>query len=120
SARRLGGAAVPGDATLPEVMRQARVDTARAVVVATNNELANVEIALLVREINPRQRVVVRLSDPHLAQTLRESANVRLALSLPAMAAPAFVAALFGDRVQGVLPVGGRTPIVGELVGQAR
>jgi len=119
SARRLGAAVVPGDATLPEVMRQARVDTARAVVVATNNELANVEIALMVREINPQQRVVVRLSDPHLAQTLRESANVRLALSLPAMAAPAFVAALFGDRVQGVFRVGGRLLMVVELAVQA-
>jgi Trk K+ transport system NAD-binding subunit len=119
SARRLGAAVVPGDATLPEVMRQARVDSARAVVVATNNELANVEIALLVREINPQQRVVVRLSDPHLAQTLRESSNVRLALSLPAMAAPAFVAALFGDRVQAVFRVGGRLLMVVELAVQA-
>jgi Trk K+ transport system NAD-binding subunit len=119
SARRLGAAVVPGDATLPEVMRQARVDSARAVVVATNNELANVEIALLVREINPHARIVVRLSDPHLAQTLRESANVRLALSLPAMAAPAFVAALFGDRVQGVFRVGGRLLMVVELAVQA-
>jgi len=119
SARRLGAAVVPGDATLPEVMQQARVDSARAVVVATNNELANVEIALLVREINPQQRVVVRLSDPHLAQTLRESANVRLALSLPAMAAPAFVAALFGDRVQGVFRIGGRLLMVVELLVQA-
>ena len=31
---------------------------------------------------------------------LREAANVRLAVSMPALAAPAFVAALFGDRVR--------------------
>ena len=67
-----------------------------------------------------REDVVVRLSDPHLAQTLRESANVRLALSLPAMAAPAFVAALFGDRVQGVFRVGSRLLMVVELAVQAR
>src|SRR5206468_9551076 len=61
----------------------------------------------------------VRLSDPQLAQTLRESANIRLAVSLPAMAAPAFVAALFGDRVEGVLRVGGRLLMVVELGVQA-
>ena len=38
----------------------------------TNNELANLEIALLVRELNPQQRVVLRMSDAHLAQTLRD------------------------------------------------
>ena len=42
------------------------------------------EIALLVREVNPQQRVVLRMADPHLAQTLREAANVRLALSTSA------------------------------------
>ncbi len=115
TARRLGAAVVPGDATVPEVLRQARADTARAVVAATSDELANVEIALLARELNEAQRVVVRLSDPGLAEMLRESANVRLALSVPALAAPAFVAALFGDRVQCVVRVGGRLLMVVDL-----
>src|SRR5437764_263922 len=86
SARRLGAAIVPGDATVPEVLRQARAGTARAVVAATSDELANVEIALLARDLNPSQRVVVRLSDPDLADTLREAADVRLAPPLPARA----------------------------------
>jgi Trk K+ transport system NAD-binding subunit len=116
SARRLGAVVVPGDATVPEVLRQARVGTARAVVAATGAELANVEIALLTRELNPLQRVVVRLSDADLAETLREAANVRLALSVPALAAPAFVAALFGDRVQCAVRIGGRLLMVVEVV----
>ena len=47
SARRLGAVIVPGDATVPEVLRQARAVAARAVVAATGNDLANVEVALL-------------------------------------------------------------------------
>jgi Trk K+ transport system NAD-binding subunit len=113
--RRLGAAVVPGDATLPDVLRQARSATARAVVAATGDELANVEIAMLAREQNPEQRVVVRLADPQLAETLREAADVRLALSVPVLAAPAFVAALFGDRVQCVVRVAGRLLMVVEL-----
>jgi Trk K+ transport system NAD-binding subunit len=119
TARRLGAGVINGDATVPEVLRQANVGSARAVMAVTNNELANLEIALLTRERNPRQRVVVRLSDPYLAQTLREAANVRLALSTSALAAPAFLAALFGDRVQNIFLVGGRVLAVVELVVQA-
>lgn len=118
TARRLGVAVIVGDATVLEVLRQAHAGTARAVIVATSNELANLEIALLTRELNPRQRVVVRLADPYLAQTLRQEANVGLALSIPDLAAPAFVAALFGDRVQCVFFVRGRMFAVIEIVVQ--
>jgi Trk K+ transport system NAD-binding subunit len=99
---------IHGDATVREVLRQARAATARAVIAATSNDLINLEVALLVRDLNDKQRVVLRLSDPHLAQTLREAANVRFALSIAALAAPAFVAALYGDRVLGVFLVGDR------------
>ena len=108
TARRLGVAVIMGDATVAEVLRQAHVATARAVIAGTNEELINLEITLLVREINPRQRVVLRLSDPDLARTIREAANVRLALSVSTLAAPAFVAAAFGDRVLGVFMFEGR------------
>jgi len=116
AARRLGAAVMPGDATVMQVLRSARVDSARAVIAATNNDLSNVEIALLARELNAGQRVVVRLSDPSLAAMLRDSANVQLAFSLPSLAAPAFVAALYGDRVQSVFLVGGRLIAAVEVV----
>jgi Trk K+ transport system NAD-binding subunit len=116
--RRLGAAVMVGDATVAEVLRQANTAGARAVVACTDNELANLEIALLVRDLKPTQRVVVRLSDPHLAQTLREAADVRFALSIPELAAPAFVAALFGDRVRSVFFVEDRLLAVVDLVVQ--
>jgi Trk K+ transport system NAD-binding subunit len=108
TARRLGVAVIVGDATVPEVLRQAHAASARAVVAATTHELANLEIALLARELHPGQRVVLRLADIELAKTLREAADIRLALSLPDLAAPAFVAALFGDRVLSVFLVEGK------------
>jgi Trk K+ transport system NAD-binding subunit len=116
SCRRQGVAVVAGDATVPEVLRQARVDTARAVIAATSADLVNLEIALLVAEIEPLQRVVVRIGDDVLAETVRQAANVRLALSVAELAAPAFVAGLFGDRVLAVFQVGGRLLAVLELV----
>ncbi len=115
TARRLGAAVMIGDVTVPEVLRQANASGARAVVAATNDDLGNLEIALLVRDANPSQRVVVRLADPRMAHLLREAANVKLALSIPELAAPSFVAALFGDRVRCVFFVEGRLLAVVEL-----
>jgi Trk K+ transport system NAD-binding subunit len=120
AARRLGAAVIIGDATVLEVLRQAHAATARAVVSATQNELVNLEVALLARELNPHQRVVVRLLDSQLAQTLRDEANIRLAVSIPMLAAPAFVAALYGDRVQSVFFVKGRLMAVVEIMVRQR
>ncbi len=116
TARRGGAAVIIGDATVPEVLKQANAGSARAVIAATNQDLTNLEVALLVRELNPDQRVVLLQSDPQLAQMLREAANVRHAVSVPALAAPAFVAALFGDRVLSVFLVAGRLLAVIDLV----
>jgi len=115
TARRQGVPVIIGDATLREVLKQARAGTARAVVAATSKELINLEIGLLVRELNPKQRVVLLLVDPQLAQTVRQAADVRLAVSVPALAAPAFVAALLGDRVRSVFLVAGKLLAVVDL-----
>jgi Trk K+ transport system NAD-binding subunit len=118
TARRQGVPTFIGDATLGEALRQSRADTAKAVIAATSSELANLEIALLVREMNPNQRVVVRLSDAQFADVMRTAANIRYAASIPSLAAPAFAAALFGDRVQTLITTDGHTLIVVELVVQ--
>ncbi len=68
------------------------------------------------REVNPKQRVVVRLNDPQFAEAVREAADIKLAMSIPTLAAPAFAAALFGDRVQTLVTAAGRTLVVIEIV----
>src|SRR5262249_58563647 len=108
------------DATVMEALKQAHAGAARAVVASSSNDLVNTEIALLVRELNPNQRVVVRLTDPALAKTLRQAANVRLALSIPELAAPAFVARLFGDKVRSIFLCRGCLVAVFDLVVRAR
>jgi Trk K+ transport system NAD-binding subunit len=105
TARRLGAAVILGDARVGEVLRQAHAATARAVIAATHHDLVNIEMALLVRELNERQRVILLLGDAQLAQMMREAANIHLAVSVPALAAPAFLAGLFGDRVASVFLV---------------
>ena len=117
--RRMGTAVVAGDATMPAVLSQARAATARAVIAATASELANLEIALLVREQNPQSRVVVRLTDPDFADAVRLATGLTLAAAVPTLAAPAFAAALSGDRVRLLVPAAGRTLAAVELVVRA-
>ncbi|MBM3982020.1 MAG: hypothetical protein FJ304_17510 [Planctomycetes bacterium] len=105
-----------GDSTVPAVLRQARADTAKVVIAVTSSELANIEIALLVREMNPKQRVIVRLIDPQFAEAVRDAADIKNALSVPALAAPAFAAAVYGDHVQTLVTAAGRTLVIVDLV----
>ena len=116
--RRKGVPVLIGDATVRETLVQARAKEARAVVACTSLDLVNLEVALLVAELNDKQRVVVRLADSVLAETARTAAGVRMAVSLPELAAPAFVAALLGDRVLSMFPVAGRLLAVVELTVQ--
>jgi hypothetical protein len=59
------------------------------------------------------------VADPYLAQVLRDGASVRLAMSTSALAAPAFVAALFGNRVLNLFVIAGQPLAVVELTVQA-
>lgn len=113
--RRMGVPVIVGDGTSPLVLRQAHVKEARAVICVTNDDLLNLEIALLANEANTNKRVVVRLSDTSLAETTRTVAAVKLALSLPDLAAPAFVAGLLGDEVHCMFQIGGRMMSVVQL-----
>jgi Trk K+ transport system NAD-binding subunit len=117
--RRMGAAVIFGDATVSEVLKQARAETARAVVAVTSAELANLEIGLLARELNPAQRIIVRLSDPEFAKAVRDAADIHHAFSVPAFAGPAFASALFGERVQAIFSVGSATLAVCDIVVKA-
>jgi Trk K+ transport system NAD-binding subunit len=84
---------VMGDARHPQVLRQAGVDRARAIVAATEDDPANLEIALNAQEMNPRIRVVLRLFNENLAEKVSGAFNIQAAFSTSALAAPAFAAA---------------------------
>jgi Trk K+ transport system NAD-binding subunit len=114
--RRLGVPVLIGDATVTQVLEQARVGRAHALIAATSHDLINLEVSLLGRELNSQLRVILHLQDPNMAEGLQEAANVLVALSIPSLSAPAFVVALFGDRVQSVFLVGNRLLAALDLV----
>ncbi len=77
------------DATLVE----ANVAAARSIIIATNDDLANLEVALDARRMNANIRVVLRLFDQALADKVRGGFNIHIAMSTAALAAPNFALA---------------------------
>lgn len=96
-AERLAQLEVPvvhGDPRTPAVLRQAGVGSGAAVIVMTGgDDLANLNIALAARELDPAIRVVLRMFDTELGAHIPELFPDGVALSSSALAAPGFVSA---------------------------
>jgi Trk K+ transport system NAD-binding subunit len=89
---------IRGNARNAKTLEQAGVPVARAVILATSDDLTNLDAALTARDLNPGARIVLRLFDESLA------AKVAGAFTLPAIstaqvAASAFIAAATGRKV---------------------
>lgn len=104
--RDLGIPVLLGDASRPEFLERAGVRRADAIIPATDNELANLDIALHARELNPRIKVVLRMFDPDFAQRVEKGFGIHTAFSASALAAPVFAAAAMRFQVKHSFYVG--------------
>lgn len=89
---------VLADARADDVLLDAEIAQARAVLIVTDDDLANLEIALDARRLAPQASVVVRLFDGRLADRVQRDIGVNAVLNSATLAAPAFIAAALGDR----------------------
>ena len=87
------------DARLPASLAAARIDTARAVFVVTDDDLTNIEICLDVQRLNPAAPLIVRIFDRFIAQRAKREMRLRGVLSPGLLSAPIFVAAARGDEM---------------------
>ena len=76
-----------GDAKFERTLRDAGLTSAKALVSVTNDDLTNLEIGLNAKLLNPEMRVVLRIYDPLLAQSLHEHLDIHFALSMSSIAA---------------------------------
>jgi Trk K+ transport system NAD-binding subunit len=100
-------------------LERANVIKARAIVCATDDDLANLNIALDARKVRPGIRVVMRLFDDDLVAKTRESFEAQ-AYSTSALAAPALAMAALDPSIKNSFEVGGRLMVVAELTVDAR
>ena len=118
-ARALGVPVMIADATLPEVLASARLADASAVAVLTSDDLANLETGLAVRD-QLRSRwhdvpVVLRIFDPQLAHSVKDTFGFRNVRSTAALAAPWFVGAALGLDVLSTFYAGDEPLLVARL-----
>jgi voltage-gated potassium channel Kch len=110
---------VLGDLGSEDTLALLRLESARALMVMTGDEVANLQCALLARERAPDLRVVLRL-DHDLAARVERAAGIHLSRGVSSLAAPAFAGAILGRRATAVLPIGRQVlQIVGLVAEQA-
>lgn len=106
-ARQLGIPVIHDDATRPAVLEAANIQKARAIILASQNDAMNLQIALKARSLNPIIQVVVRIFDDEFAHALQDQFGF-IALSATEMAAPVFAAAAAGVDVTNPISVEGQ------------
>ena len=98
---------IQDDATRPGILEAAGIRRARTIILATQNDSLNLQIALKARSLNKDIQVVIRIFDADFAQSLREQFGF-IALSATGMAAPVFAAAAAGADVTNPISIEGK------------
>ncbi|MBI5840883.1 MAG: NAD-binding protein [Chloroflexi bacterium] len=107
AARDLGIPVIHDDATRPAALEAANLKDARTIILASQNDSMNLQIALKARSVNPKIQVVIRIFDEDFAHALQEQFGF-VALSATEMAAPVFAAAAAGSDVTNPISVEGQ------------
>lgn len=105
---------IKDDATRQLALEAAGVQRARTIVLCSQNDSVNLQIAVKARSMNPNIRVVIRIFDDDFAQSLQEQFGFQ-ALSSTSMAAPAFAAAAAGADITRPLTVEGEAFSLGRV-----
>ncbi|WP_203905009.1 potassium channel family protein [Virgisporangium aliadipatigenens] len=114
-ARSLDIPVVVGDASRAETLRAASVQSARALVVLSTDDVVNLEAAITGRELNPAVRVVLRLFDGDFADRVERAFSIDVSRSVSYLAAPSFAAAMLRREVIGAIPVDRRVLLIAEI-----
>ena len=105
--RELGIPVIHDDATRPAALEAANIKDARTIILASQNDAMNLQIALKARSMNPEIKVVIRIFDEDFAHALQEQFKF-IALSATEMAAPVFAAAATGRDVTSPISIDGQ------------
>jgi Trk K+ transport system NAD-binding subunit len=93
--RKMSIPVIEDDATRPSVLDAAKIAQAKTIVLCTQNDALNLQVALKARSINKNINVVIRIFDEDFAKSLHDQFGFT-ALSATGMAAPVFAAAVAG------------------------
>ncbi|MDQ2690867.1 MAG: NAD-binding protein [Chloroflexota bacterium] len=107
AARDMGIPVIQADARHPGALEGANIKDARTIILASQDDAMNLQIALKARSLNPDIQVVIRIFDEDFAHALRAQFGFT-ALSATEMAAPVFAAAAAGADVTNPISIEGQ------------
>jgi voltage-gated potassium channel len=107
AARELGIPVINADARHPGALEGANIKDAHTIILASQEDAMNLQIALKARSLNPKIQVVIRIFDEDFAHSLHEQFGFT-ALSATEMAAPVFAAAAAGADVTHPISIEGQ------------
>jgi voltage-gated potassium channel len=93
----------------------AGVPHARAVIIATNDDMANIEVALDSRRLNPNVRVVMRLFDQQIASKIAGAIHIDAAFSSSSLAAPMVAAMSLDTKILSTTVIAGVPHVTSEI-----
>ena len=100
--------------SLKESLAKANLNTAKSVVVVTDEEMLNLEISLMAYDANPESHLVIRTTGQGLSENLARLLPTAQVLSAYAVAAEAFAGAAFGEEIIHLFRVNQKTILVTE------
>ncbi len=104
--RRDGSPLLVGDARREALLEEANVAKAKSIILATDDDLANLEAALDAQKMNPDIRIVMRMFDQNMADKTSSGFNIDLAMSQAALAAPTFATSAVAPAIVSSFVVG--------------
>jgi voltage-gated potassium channel len=106
---------IVGDGRNAEMLNKAGLERASALIICTNDDLMNLQIASRVREINTDIRLVMRMFDDQFARSMADRFGISAVMSASALAAPAFAGSAAGTEIVQTFTVEDNTLVMGRI-----
>jgi len=98
-----------------QALIDAGIQRAGAVIICSNDDISNLEVAIDSRRMNPKIRIVMRLFDQQLASKIAGALTVDAAFSSSALAAPVVAAMSLHTSVLSSMSLDGTTYVAAEV-----
>lgn len=95
-------------------LKKAYLQTAKSVLVATDDEMLNMEVGLMAHAVNPTGGLVIRTFEQGLSNNLAQMLPDAQVLCAYALAAEAFAGAAFGENIASLFRLNNQTILVTE------
>ncbi|OKH43119.1 potassium transporter TrkA [Calothrix sp. HK-06] len=99
---------------IKQALNKVNITTSKSIIAVTDDEVANLEIALRVHAENPGANLVIRTSDPRFSENIAQLLPFARVMGAYALSAEAFVAAAFGENILSLFRLNSQTTLVAE------